>query len=135
VIEVVGLIPLHRPEREFFKNNFMQPSEVVELLLGTPVWVWIVRFAKGKWWPGVVQSVTVTAGLPQLAVRFECRAPERGKSRPPVFVGISTTRMRFLERRDLKMKGDDRPTYVPVPLLRVPETPLRKVTVNLGTLP
>jgi len=105
----------------------MQPSEVVELLLATPVWVWIVRFGKGKWWPGVVQSVTVTDGFPHVAVRFECRAPapERGESRPPVFVGISTTRMRFLERRDLNMKGDDRPTYVPVPLLRVPETPVR----------
>ena|ERR1700688_531578 len=113
----------------------MKPSEVVELLVGTPVWVWIVRFGKGKWWPGVAQSVTVTDGLPHVAVRFECRAPERGKSRPPVFVGISTTRMRFLERRDLNLKGDDRPTYVPVPLLRVPETPVGKVSVDLGTSP
>ena len=112
----------------------MQPSEVGELLLGMPVWVWIVRFGKGKWWPGVVQSVRITDGLPQVAVRFECRASERGKSGPAVFVGISTTRMRFLERRDLNMKGDDRPLYVPVPLLRVPETPGGKVTVDLGTL-
>ncbi len=104
----------------------MQPSKLTELSLGRSVWIWIVRFGKGKWWPGVVQSLAVTDGFPHIVVRFECRPAERGNSRPPAFVGISTTRMRFLELRDANMKGSDCPQYVPVPLLREPETPIKR---------
>lgn len=105
----------------------MEPSEVVELLPGAPVWLWIVCLGKGKWWPGVVQSLKVIDGFPHVMVRFEGRAPEGRNSHPAAFVGISTTRMRFLEHRDLKAKGGDRPRHVPVALLRVPETPIQKL--------
>jgi len=104
----------------------MQPSELTKLSLGRTVWIWIVRFGKGKWWPGVVQSFAVTDGFPHVVVRFECRPPERGNSRPPTFVGISTTRMRFLELRDANLKASDRPQYAPAPLLREPETPIER---------
>ncbi len=102
----------------------MQPSEVEQLAPGTRVWVWIVRIGKGKWWPGVVQSLMVNDGIPHVTVRFESRASVRGKSRSAVFVGISTSRTRFLELRDENAKGGDRPCRVPTSLLRVPEAPI-----------
>jgi hypothetical protein len=106
----------------------MEPSEVVELSAGAPVWVWIVRLGKGRWWPGAVESSRVIEGFPHVTVRFEGRAPERRTSHPAaVFVGISSTRMRFLEHRDLGAKGADRPHHVPVSLLRVPETRIQKL--------
>lgn len=104
----------------------MEPSEVVELAPDTPVWVWIVRLGKGKWWPGAVQSLKVIDGIPHVTVRFEGRAPEGRSSRPAAFVGISTTRMRFLQRRDVHAKGEDRPHDAPVALLRVPETRIER---------
>jgi hypothetical protein len=105
----------------------MEPSELVQLSPGAPVWVWIVRLGKGRWWPGTVQSFNVTDGLPNVTVRFEARAPERRNSHPAaVFMGITTTRMRFLELRDLEARGDDRPNQVPVSLLRVPESGILK---------
>jgi len=99
----------------------------MELLPGTPVWVWIVRLGKGKWWPGTVLSLEVVDGSARLAVRFECRTSEKRRLHPIAFVGVTTTRMRFLELRDVNLKGIDRPQGVPIPLLRVPETPLRKL--------
>jgi hypothetical protein len=106
----------------------MEPSEVVELSAGAPVWVWIVRLGKGRWWPGTVQTSRVIEAFPHVTVRFEGRAPERRNSHAAaVFVGISTTRMRFLEYRDPGAKGDDRPHHVPVSLLRVPETRIQKL--------
>ena len=35
----------------------MKPSEVKELKLAAPVWVWIVWFGKGRWWPGTVERI------------------------------------------------------------------------------
>lgn len=106
----------------------MEPSQVVQLPAGVPVWVWIVRLGKGRWWPGTVQTSRVIEGFPHVTVRFEGRALERRSSHAAaVFVGISTTRMRFLEHRDLGVKGEDRPHHVPVPLLRVPETRILKL--------
>ena len=106
----------------------MEPSEVLQLPAGAATWVWIVRLGKGRWWPGTVQSSKMIDGIPHVTVRFEARAPERRNSHSAaVFVGISTTRMRFLEQRDLGAKGDDRPHHVPVSLLRVPETPIHKL--------
>ena len=106
----------------------------MELLPGTPVWVWIVRLGKGKWWPGTVLSLRVLDGSAQVTVRFECRASEKNRLHPVAFVGVTTTRMRFLELRDVNIKGVDRPHNVPVPLLRVPEAPLRNLTaVELGS--
>lgn len=105
----------------------MEPSEVVELSSGAAIWVWIVRLGKGRWWPGTVESCQVIDGLPHVTVRFEGRVLEPRSSRSAaVFVGISTTRMRFLEPRDLAAKGDDRPHHVPISLLRVPEARIQK---------
>ena len=42
----------------------MKPSEVKELKLAAPVWVWIVYFGKGRWWPGTVEEIETTKGLP-----------------------------------------------------------------------
>lgn len=101
---------------------------MVQLSAAAAIWVWIVRLGKGRWWPGTVQSSKVIDGIPHVTVRFEGRAPERRNSHPAaVFVGISTTRMRFLEQRDLRARGDDRPHHVPVSLLRVPEAPIHKL--------
>lgn len=99
----------------------MEPSLIKKLLPDTPVWVWIVRIGTGKWWPGAVQSLKVIDGLPHVTVRFECQT---------AFAGISTTRMRFLESRDLSAKGSDRPRQIPVPLLRVPETRIPKLIAS-----
>jgi hypothetical protein len=107
----------------------MEPPEVVELVPGRPVWIWLVRLGKGKWWPGSVQSLKVIDGIPSVTVRFEGRAPEGRSSRAAAFVGISTTRMRFLQRRDVEAKGEDRPHDPPVALLRVPETPIERLSV------
>src|SRR5512146_1112283 len=105
------------------KRKKMEPSEVVQLSAGAPIWVWIVRLGKGRWWPGTVEASKMIEGFPHVTVRFEGRARERRNSQAAaVFVGISTTRMRFLHHRDPGAKGDDRPHHVPVPLLRVPET-------------
>lgn len=106
----------------------MKPSEIFQLSAGAPIWVWIVRLGKGRWWPGTVESLKVIDGLPQVTVRFESRGPERRNSHSAaVFMGISTTRMRFLERRDLADKGEDRPHHTPVPLLRTPETRIQRL--------
>lgn len=107
----------------------MEPPEVVELAPGRAVWIWLVRLGKGKWWPGTVQSLKVIDGLPYVTVRFEGRAPEGRNSRAAAFVGISTTRMRFLQRRDVEAKGEDRPHDPPVALLRVPEIPIDPLSV------
>lgn len=107
----------------------MEPPEVVELVPGRPVWIWLVRLGKGRWWPGTVQSLKVIDGIPYVTVRFEGRAPEGRSSRAAAFVGISTTRMRFLQRRDVEAKGEDRPHDPPVALLRVPETPIDPLCV------
>ena len=45
----------------------MEPTEAKELELGAAVWVWIVRFGKGRWWPGTVEEIRVAAGLPIVA--------------------------------------------------------------------
>lgn len=37
------------------------------------------------------------------------------------FVGISTTRMRYVELRNPHLKGDDRPNFVPSAILAKPE--------------
>ena len=106
----------------------MEPSEVLDFSLGEPIWVWIVRLGRGRWWPGTVESFSLIFGIPQVNVRFEIVRPGRRNSRASSSVEISTTRMRFLERRDPNAKGSDRPRRAPVALLRVPETALDNVT-------
>ena len=101
----------------------MKPSEVKELKLAAPVWVWIVRFGKGRWWPGTVQGIEITDGLPLVKVRFESFSLSRHRTDPPVTVGLITAPMRRLERRDISLKGENRPRFVPTSRLRNPEKP------------
>ena len=71
----------------------MKPSEVKELKLAAPVWVWIVYFGKGRWWPGTVERIETTYGLPLVEVRFESFSPSRHRTDPPVRVGLITAPM------------------------------------------
>jgi hypothetical protein len=100
----------------------MEPSEIKELKLGTPVWVWIVWLGKGRWWPGTVERIETAYGLPLVEVRFESFSRSRHRTDPPVRVGLITAPMRRLELRDISVKGNDRPRFVPASRLRTPET-------------
>ncbi len=100
----------------------MKPSDVDQLKLGTPVWVWIVRFGTGRWWPGTVEEIETTNGLLSVKIRFQTfllRQPDA-----PITVGFVTVPMRRLERRDIDKKGVDRPRFTPSSILRSPEAPI-----------
>jgi len=99
----------------------MKPSDVGQLKLSTPVWVWIVRVARGRWWPGAVERIETAGGVPNVKVRFETFL--RGQTEQPITVGFITVPMRRLERRDVNQKGADRPRFTPSSLLRIPEKP------------
>jgi hypothetical protein len=101
----------------------MKPSEVKELKLAAPVWVWIVYFGKGRWWPGTVEEIENTKALPLVKVKFESFSRSRHRNDPPVMVGLVTAPMRRLERRDVSVNGADRPRFVPASRLRTPEKP------------
>lgn len=98
----------------------MQPRESRHLKPGAPVWIWVVRLAKGRWWPGTVQSLGSFDNQPRATVRFECRSVN-APNKAPVIVGVTTTAMRYLELRDVQLDGVDRPRYTPVSLLERPE--------------
>ena len=91
----------------------MEVHQISQLGPGTPIWVWIVRAGKGRWWPGSVLSITALEPFPRIDTRFECRSAGRNGTDGPAFVGISTTRLRYLELRDPDLKGEDRPDFVP----------------------
>ena len=98
----------------------MQPQESCRLKPGTPVWVWVVQLARGRWWPGTVEALRTIDNRLRVAVRFECRrASDREKA--PVTVGITTTAMRYLELRDVTARGLDQPRHTPMSLLELPE--------------
>lgn len=99
----------------------MEIHRIGELGPGTAVWVWIVRMGKGRWWPGHVISITVKEPFPIVDTRFECRGTGKNGVDGPAFVGISTTRMRYLELREPSQKNEDRPRFVPSALLSRPE--------------
>ena len=99
----------------------MDVHRISELGQGTPVWAWIVRVGKGRWWPGSVMSITAVEPFPMIDTRFECRSAGKKGIDGAAFVGISTTRMRYLELRDPRLKGDDRPNFVPCAILAKPE--------------
>jgi hypothetical protein len=101
----------------------MKPSEVKELRLAAPVWVWIVRFGTGRWWPGTVERIETKNGLPLVTIRFESFSRSRHRTDPPVTVGLITAPMRRLELRDSSVNGSDRPRFVPTSRLRAPEKP------------
>ncbi len=99
----------------------MQVHQICKLSPGTSVWVWIVRVGKGRWWPGSVLSIAALEPFPIVDTRFECRSAGKNGLDGPAFVGISTTRMRYLELRDLHLRGDDRPNFVPSAIFAKPE--------------
>jgi hypothetical protein len=99
----------------------MEVLQICELGPGTSVWVWIVRVGKGRWWPGSVLSISALEPFPIVDTRFECRSVGRNGTDGPAFVGISSTRMRYLESRDPDLKGDDRPNFVPSAIFAKPE--------------
>ena len=99
----------------------MEVHRICELSSGTPVWVWIVRVGKGRWWPGAVLSIAARKPFPIINTRFECRSVGKNGIDGPVFVGISTTRMRYLELREDHMKGNDRPNFAPSAIFAKPE--------------
>jgi hypothetical protein len=102
----------------------MDPCEASKLASETAVWIWIVRQGEGQWCPGTVQSLAAPNGVATVTVRFECHSLQRSNSRTASFMGISTTQTRFLEPRNLKRIGSDRPQYVPPPLPTRPESPV-----------
>ena len=99
----------------------MKVHQVRELSPGTPVWVWIVRMNKGRWWPGSVISITARDPFPIVDSRFECRSAGKNGNDGSAFVGISTTQMSCVELRHPRLRGDDRPTFVPSGILAKPE--------------
>jgi hypothetical protein len=99
----------------------MEVHRINELGPGTLIWVWIGRIGKGKWWPGSVMSVTPLDAFPIVDTRFEYRSAGRNGNDGPVSIGISTTRMRYLELRDRDLKGADRPDFVPSAIFSNPK--------------
>lgn len=95
----------------------MRLIEVYKLKLGSPVWIWVVQLGKGRWWPGIVETIQATNDRPRIVVRFECRLARGRQYDPAVRVGIATTPMRYLEHRDPNIKGIDEPHFVPASLL------------------
>ena len=99
----------------------MEVHQISQLGPGTPVWVWIVRAGKGRWWLGSVLSINALESFPRIETRFECRSARKNGADGPAFVGISTTRMRYLELRDPNLRGDDRPNFVPSAIFVTPD--------------
>lgn len=106
----------------------MKPSEVEELEPGATVWVWVVRFGTGRWWPGAVEQIETTNGMPNVKVRFETFLPGRTQ---PITVGFVMVPMRRLERRNINKRGVDRPRFTPSSLLRSPETPIAEASLTV----
>ena len=99
----------------------MHLTEVYKLKPGSPVWIWVVQLAQGRWWPGIVETIQVNNDKPRILVRFECRSTRGRQYHPVVSTGITTTAMRYLEDRDPNIKGIDEPNFVPASLLERPE--------------
>lgn len=99
----------------------MELNQAGELSPGTSVWVWVVRLGKGKWWPGTVTRVSASRPFPIIHARFECRLTGKNGADGAAFIGISTTRMRYLELRNPDLKGADQPDFVPASILARPE--------------
>lgn len=97
----------------------MHQSQINRLAVGTAVWIWVVRLGRGAWWPGSVERIT-TGESADITIRFECR-PKGERKYAHVFIGISTTKARYVELRAIEAGAADRPRSAPVPLLRQPE--------------
>ena len=109
----------------------MRITEAYRLKPGSPVWIWIVHLARGRWWPGIVETMQAINGRPRIVVRFECRVSRGRQYYPAVRAGVTTTAMRYLEDRDTNIKGIDEPHFVPASLLERPEE-LELVVPQLG---
>jgi hypothetical protein len=99
----------------------MRITEAYRLKPGSPVWIWIVSLGKGRWWPGVLETMEVTNARPRIVVRFECSVSRGVQYYPAVRAGVTTTAMRYLEDRDPNIKGIDEPHFIPTSLLERPE--------------
>ena len=99
----------------------MHLTEVYRLKPGSPVWIWVVHLGKGRWWPGIVETIRAINDKPRVVVRFECKITKGRHYHRTVRAGIATTAMRYLERRDPNIKGIDEPHFVPPSLLERPE--------------
>lgn len=111
----------------------MRITEAYRLKPGSPVWIWIVHLARGRWWPGIVETMQAINGRPRIVVRFECRISRGRQYYPAVRAGVITTAMRYLEDRDTNIKGIDEPHFVPASLLERPEE-LELVIPRLGAI-
>ena len=111
----------------------MRITEAYRLKPGSPVWIWIVHLARGRWWPGIVEIMQAINGRPRIVVRFECRVSRGRQYYPAVRAGVITTAMRYLEDRDINIKGIDEPHFVPASLLERPEE-LELVVPQLGAI-
>ncbi|SRR6266481_3848115 len=111
----------------------MRITEAYKLKPGSPVWIWVVQLAQGRWWPGIVDTIQVINAKPRIVVRFECRVTGGHQYHPVVSAGISTTAMRYLEDRDPNIKGIDEPRFVPASLLERPEE-LELAVPQLGAI-
>ncbi len=98
--------------------------EAKELELGTAVWVWIVRFGKGRWWPGTVQRLGAAEDLLIVKVQLQSFSLSQHRNSRPIAVGFVSAPMTQLERRDINRRGLDRPKFVPTSRLRRAETPI-----------
>src|SRR5258708_5299095 len=96
-------------------------TEAYRLKAGWSVWIWIVHLARGRWWPGIVETMRAINGRPRIVVRFECRVSRGRQYYPAVSAGVTTTAMRYLEDRDPNIKGIDEPHFIPASLLGRPE--------------
>jgi len=99
----------------------MRITEAYRLKPGSPVWIWIIHLARGRWWPGLVETMQVINGRPRIVVRFECRVSRGRQYYPAVRAGVTTTAMRYLEDRDPNIKAIDEPHFIPASLLGRPE--------------
>ena|SRR5882757_1849558 len=99
----------------------MNLTEVYRLKPGSPVWIWVVHCAKGRWWPGIVETIQTVKDRPRIVVSFECRAIRGRQYYPAVRAGVTTTAMRYLEDRDPNIKAIDEPHFIPASLLGRPE--------------
>jgi hypothetical protein len=111
----------------------MRITEAYKLNPGSPVWIWIVHLAQGRWWPGIVDTIQVINDKPRIVVRFERRITTGRHYHPVVSAGIATTAMRYLKRRDPSIKAIDEPHFVPASLLERPEE-LELVVPQLGAV-
>ena len=99
----------------------MRITEAYRLKPSSPVWIWIVHLARGRWWPGMVETMRAINGRPRIVVTFECRVSRGRQYYPAVRAGVVTTAMRYLEDRDPNIQGIDEPHFVPASLLERPE--------------